>query len=79
MSWLSNGAGEIEIYVGEGGRLAVQSSALSYQSPMRIREAYSSPEEDCQLKEVDDDFLDEDSVDSDNDASDASDPQEGSL
>lgn len=76
MSWLANGTDEIEIYAGEGGRLAVQCSPLSYQSPMTIREAYSKSDDEGQTNELDGMFTD-DWLDVDSDGSDETESQEG--
>jgi hypothetical protein len=73
MSWLSDGADEIEIYAGEAGRLAMLRSALSYESPMTIREAHSKLDDENQASELDDGFTDDwlalDGDDSDEDES----------
>jgi TIR domain len=63
MSWLSSGSAEISIYVGDGGRLTLQSAPMGYESPISIEETHAQGDEEAIAFELDGDTAGENADD----------------
>jgi hypothetical protein len=50
MSWLSEGNRELSIYSGDGGSFTLETGPVSYLSPLSIREAPATPENESELE-----------------------------
>jgi hypothetical protein len=53
MSWISEGNPEVLLYVGDGGRLTLESASEAYESPVSIEESHAQGEEERDINGID--------------------------